>query len=114
MAVEKHIDMKTYLKTLDRVVRQTVAADVKNRARKNVRKDTFRLMNTIRVEGTTENIRTIAQTPYALAQEYGRPDLPQYTFNPYMRPAAAAAALGPNIKAAAETAHDAAMRAAKR
>ena len=51
--------------------------------------------------------------PYAAAQEWGRPDLPAYTFTPYMRPAAIAASQNKKIAEYIKQAEIAAERIAK-
>ncbi len=62
---------------------------VKTDARLIVAKDTTNLMSSIvkqlHKSSLTETISTNSE--YAFAQEFGRPDLKNYTFKPFMRPA---------------------------
>lgn len=68
---------------------QSVAITARNEARRNARVDTGNLRNSIRADKTGESEREVsANTEYAAAQEWGRPDLPNYGFTPYMRPGA--------------------------
>ncbi len=65
-------------------------AEIRNEARKLVRLDTTQLRNSIRFDMFGNDRGEVsANTPYAAAQEWGRPDLPRYGFTPYMRPSAA-------------------------
>jgi hypothetical protein len=65
------------------------AVTVRKAARETVRVKNGDLRNSIRAEKVGEGEREVsANTEYAAAQEYGRPDLPNYGFTPYMRPAA--------------------------
>jgi len=58
-------------------------------ARATVRVDTSTLRNSIQLDQVSEGVNEVsANTEYAAAQEYGRPDMPNYGFTPYMRPAA--------------------------
>jgi len=57
----------------------------------------------------TKKARMIA---YALAQEYGRPDMAKYTFRPYMRPAAEQAVESGTLSEVLAEATDAAIKAA--
>lgn len=79
-------------------VAQALSAQVTRRARQKVAVSTEItrpggphgvLRNTIQTIGVsrTEFI-TVAETEYAAAQEWGRPDLNNYTYTPYMGPAA--------------------------
>lgn len=77
-----------YLRSMVGRVLQLTAAEVRNKARGTVRVDTSRLRNSIRVDNVGGEREVSANTPYALAQEFGRPDLPRYGYTPYMGPAA--------------------------
>lgn len=58
-------------------------------ARQTVRVDTGTLRNSIQIDKVSaERHEVNANTEYAAAQEYGRPDLPNYGYTPFMRPAA--------------------------
>lgn len=72
-------------------VGQLTGVTIRKFARETVRVYTSRLRNLILLEkfGPGE-FEVSANTEYAAAQEYGRPDLPNYGFTPYMRPAAKA------------------------
>jgi len=96
--VEIFLDLSKFGDILADNVTQRVAADVKNKARRNVRVDTGRLRNSIRVDGVGFAVyEVVTDTPHSLAQEFGRPDLPNYGFTPYLRPAAQQAAKAENI-----------------
>jgi hypothetical protein len=60
--------------------------------------------------------QTFAATPYAAAQEYGLAPYgkPNYTFTPYMRPAADKASSNANLTQYSNEASDAAARIAKK
>lgn len=58
----------------------------------------------------TKKARMIA---YALAQEFGRPDMDKYTFRPYMRPAAQQAVEPGVLSEVLAEAEDAALKAAQ-
>jgi phage gpG-like protein len=81
-------------------------------ARRNVRVDTGTLRNSIQLDKVAEDRHEVsANTEYAAAQEWGRPDLPNYGFTPYMRPAAKEAV--DEIRTNAEEAARMAARKAK-
>jgi hypothetical protein len=74
-----------------RRVVQGVAAAAANAARRFVRVDTGTLRSSISTDtraSTPFEAEVSAETEYAAAQEYGRPDLPRYGYTPYMRPGA--------------------------
>lgn len=84
------IDMVRYTRELTRLTIQLTGAAIRNKAREIVRTDTHELQNSIRFDLLSrERGEVSANTPWAAAQEWGRPDLPRYGFTPYMRPAAA-------------------------
>jgi hypothetical protein len=62
---------------------------IQNDAKARVRKKTGNLARSIHTEQLPGNMGVQVGTDvvYGLAQEYGRPDLPNYGFTPYMRPA---------------------------
>lgn len=72
------------IKALTRSI-NIVQTDAKN----TVRKRTTNLEQSIVKAVDTSNLTATASTnsKYAFAQEFGRPDLKQYSFTPYMRPA---------------------------
>lgn len=87
--VEVYLDLSRYADILSDKLAQRVNVELRIIAKRKVAVDTGNLRNAIRTEGLGNgNYRTLAETPYAAAQEYGRPDLKKYTFTPYMRPAA--------------------------
>jgi hypothetical protein len=89
--VEIKIDLSQYSSVLADKTAQLVATKVRILAKKFVAVDTGNLRNLIRVDKIEEaNYEISVEAEYALAQEYGRPDLKNYTFTPYMRPAAKA------------------------
>jgi hypothetical protein len=70
---------------------QLTGVTVRKVARDTVRVDTSALRNSILLDKVgADAIEVSANTEYAAAQEYGRPDLPNYGFTPYMRPGAQA------------------------
>jgi hypothetical protein len=115
MAVEIFLDISEYTTVYADKFAQAINADVKNFARAKVAVKTSRLRNSIRIDKLgPASYQTVAQTPYAAAQEYGRPDLATYTFTPYMRPAAIKAGAKSNLDKRAIQASDAAERIAKK
>lgn len=81
--------------------------EARKAARDNVRVDTGTLRNSIQLDKVSANRHEVnANTEYAAAQEWGRPDLPNYGFTPYMRPAAKEAvdAIEENVRKAAQDA----------
>lgn len=97
--VEIFLDMAKYGEVLADNLSQRVSADIKNKARKNVAVETGRLRNSLRVDKVAPALyEVITDTPYSLAQEFGRPDIPSYTFTPYLRPAAQQAAESGNLQ----------------
>jgi len=84
---------------------------VRKAAKSFVRVDTSALRNSIRLDRVSETENVVsANTEYAAAQEYGRPDLPNYGYTPYFRPAAKEGKdkLEENVKKAARLAERAA------
>lgn len=89
MATKIFIDLSKYTEVLADRMAAIVNAEVWKNARNNVAVDTGRLRTSLTTAKLSKgHYETSAQTPYALAQEYGRPDLAKYTFTPYMRPTA--------------------------
>jgi hypothetical protein len=87
--VEIFIDLPNYIEEFTDTFARYIGGQVVKNARSNVAIDTSALHNSIRLDELGENnYMAVAEMPYALAQEYGRPDLANYTFTPYMRPAA--------------------------
>ena len=111
--VEIFIDLSQYTDVLSDTMINLIASDVRKFARKNTAVDTGRLRNSIRLEKMRGEYRVLSETPYSLAQEYGRPDLPKYTFTPYMRPAAREAGSDSNILKRVKNAETAARKKAK-
>jgi hypothetical protein len=82
-------DFKRFADVFADEIAAFTAVTVRKAAREAVRVDTGELRNSIRTEKVGEGEREVsANTEYAAAQEYGRPDLPNYGFTPYVRPAA--------------------------
>lgn len=81
---------------------QKTAAFIRNAGKQFVRKDTHALANSGRANqvGPMEFQVVFGGVgiPYAAAQEFGRPDLPNYGFTPYARPAAALSQKDPQTK----------------
>jgi hypothetical protein len=96
---------------------QLTAVFIRNFARDLVRKDTYNLMNSIRANQIRKDRFEVLAggpgIPYALAQEYGRPDLANYGFTPYMRPAAAVSQKDPETRANILRATREALRASR-
>ena len=87
--VKIFLNLEKYTDVLADTVAQRVNTEVAVQAKKNVRVDSHDLQNSIRTDKIgDQHYETSANTPYALAQEFGRPDLEQYGYTPYMRPAA--------------------------
>lgn len=113
--VEIFIDLSKYTNVYADKLAQRVNVAVRNLAKSKVRIDSTRLRNSIRTDKLGEgHYITLAEAPYALAQEYGRPDLPQYGFTPYMRPAAILAGSSENMIKFAAEANEAAIRSSKK
>lgn len=85
--VEIFFDLRKFPIALVGRVAQLAAAEINKRARSKVRVDKGDLRSSIRTEKEGDNFTVSANTEYAAAQEFGRPDLPRYGFTPYMRPA---------------------------
>jgi hypothetical protein len=112
--VEIFLDLSKYVDILSDTAAGLIASDVRKFAREGVAVDTGRLRNSVRLEKIFGGFEVISETPYSLAQEYGRPDLPQYTFTPYMRPAAEKATSEANILKRIKNAESAAIRGSKK
>ena len=105
MAVERELDLVGFAEDVGRQMVVLLSADVNNFARRNVRVDTGRLRNSIRTDIISRDERQVsAETPYAAAQEFGRPDIPNYGFTPYARPAAREATTDQNLRRRADEA----------
>lgn len=88
-SVEIFIDLSKYGNELAAAMAQRVCSEIVIAAKKLVRVKTRELQNSIKNIGVTRyHFMAVAETPYAAAQEWGRPDLPKYGFTPYMTPAA--------------------------
>lgn len=109
--VEIFIDLSKYGEVLADRMAQGINTRVARFARQKVAVDTGQLRNSIKTDSSGfGQYETFAETPYALAQEYGRPDLPAYTFTPYMRPAAIQASQDAVVNEVLKEAEDAARR----
>ena len=81
------------------------------------------LADSIRTDGRNGKYQTVAGgvmgprrgkvIKYALAQEFGRPDMPKYSFRPYMRPAASKATSREDLNKVKRDAVEAAIIAAR-
>jgi hypothetical protein len=88
-SVEIFIDLSKYGNELAAAMAQRVCSEIVIAAQELVRVRTRDLQNSIKTIGVTRyHFMAVAETPYAAAQEWGRPDLPKYGFTPYMTPAA--------------------------
>jgi hypothetical protein len=80
-------DFQTYARVLNDKFAQLTAADTVNAAKRFVRVDTGNLRNSITFDSPQRgDYEVFTEEVYAMAQEFGRPDLPNYGFTPYMRP----------------------------
>lgn len=88
-SVEIFIDLSKYGNEIAAAMAQRVCSEIVIKAKKLVRVKTRELQNSIKNIGVTRyHFMAVAETPYAAAQEWGRPDLKKYGFTPYMTPAA--------------------------
>ena len=124
VTVDIYMDMSVYLETLSDKFAQGINTRVRRFAKEFVAHpsaehpySTGHLRDNIMTDssgiGEYETYVDLASVPYAAAQEWGRPDLPNYTFTPYMRPAAEKASTKGVQSEVFEEAKDAAERAAK-
>jgi len=114
--VQINLNMKKYGLTFADRMAQLAAAEVVTKARQYVAKDTKALVTSIQIEPTLSSFAhytPIAETEYARAQEWGRPDLKNYTYTPYMRPAAKWAGQSAQMQKYIKRAEEAALRIAK-
>jgi hypothetical protein len=82
-------DFVRFTRELEDRVGWYTGIEARKSARANVRVDTGQLRNSIQLDKVSSDRHEVsANTDYAAAQEWGRPDLPNYGFTPYMRPAA--------------------------
>ena len=114
MGVEILIDLEKFVDIIQDRMAQRVAVAIRIEAKKKVRKDTWHLHNMI----TTDRIapghyETSVISVYAPAQEWGRPDIPNYGYTPYMRPAAQISIEEKNLKSFLKEAEEAALLGAK-
>ena len=118
--VDIKIDTAKFVRVLADTLAQGVATNIRILAKKFVAVDSRDLQNSIRVEGLGMNqyevlaggvlgVKNDKMVAYALAQEFGRPDLDKYTFTPYMRPAAQQAIQAEEINKVLKSAVDAAL-----
>lgn len=85
--VQIFVDLRLLAPEFASNISQAIAGKIKNLARGKVRIDTRNLQNTIQSIGVTRTrFIVVADTEYASAQEWGRPDLDSYGFTPYMEP----------------------------
>lgn len=119
--VEIFIDLSVYNSVLSDVFAQRVAAGVTIEAKKLVAHPSPQhpysvgnLRNQIRTVpvGFGSYVSEVEET-YALAQEYGRPDLPRYSFKPYMRPGADEATTQKNLDKYLKEAQEGALNRSK-
>jgi len=86
------LDFGRYVDILEDRTVWITANEIRKLAKEKVRKDKRNLENSIIATDLGDGMEVSANTEYAAAQEWGRPDLPQYGFTPYMRPAVKEAA----------------------
>lgn len=88
-SLKVNIDLGSFPTEYSDALLQLAAAKTRNLAKRFVRFKTHNLQNSIRADRVSDEEYVVSSdVEYALAQEYGRPDLPNYGFTPYMRPAA--------------------------
>jgi HK97 gp10 family phage protein len=75
------------LQTQMQVILRVGALPVMNAAKVLVRKRTGTLARSIHIEGAGNEVTVGPNVVYAAAQEFGRPDMPNYSYTPYLRPA---------------------------
>jgi hypothetical protein len=85
--VEIYLNLPDFSDAFSRELVQLIAADIKNIARELVRWKTHALQNSIKIIKNKYDTWVLSEEPYGAAQEFGRPDLPNYGFTPHMRPA---------------------------
>jgi hypothetical protein len=113
--VEIFIDMAKYSDVLSDNLSQRVSSDIRNKAKKIVRIDSTRLRNSIKVDKVGfASYEVFADVPHALAQEFGRPDLPSYGYTPYLRPAAQQALETGNFQILVEKSNAVALKRSKK
>ena len=132
--VKIYLDLVKYNDVLTDTFARLLNTRVRIFAKKFVAVDSRDLQDSIRTEGLGKrNYQTVAggiegterpskyksakkkkirMIAYALAQEFGRPDLANYTFTPYMRPAAEQAVESGTLSEVLAEATDAAIKAA--
>lgn len=119
-SVQIQLDFKQYGTIMADKMGQLMATDLKNRARRTVRKRTRALMNSIKtIKITMYNYITVAETPYAAMQEWGPPSTPfwrgrRYSWTPYMEPSGEAVQGAANMKKLLNDAEQAALMVARR
>lgn len=86
--VRQTLDLTKFISDLERNMIVNVTVNVNNSAINKVRVDSGDLRRNIRYNIIGDEGEIITDLPYSAAQEYGRPDLINYGFTPYMRPAA--------------------------
>jgi hypothetical protein len=88
VGVIKIIKLPVYSKEIARIMAPAVAFDIKSRASRIARKAFGTLRASIQVQKlSADHWEVYSSLAYAAAQEWGRPDLKNYGFTPYMRPA---------------------------
>jgi hypothetical protein len=111
--VEIKLNLTKYTAVLADYIIHAVAVDIRNRAKRTVRKDTGDLRNSVQTEKTAFGYETFSDAPHAAAQEWGRPDLPTYGFTSWARPSAQAASTGAGFNENVQKASVVAANAAK-
>ena len=100
--VEKFYDLGRLSKIFEGELTNSMAQTVENLAKNQVARDTGALQRSIRtIADNPTNYTVFSDLVYAAAQEYGLAPYgkPGYRPQPYMRPAAATATTGSNVKA---------------
>lgn len=104
-------DFAEFARSFGNAIGHLTGVTVRKEAKATVRKKSHDLETSILLERVGDGaIEVSANTEYAAAQEYGRPDLPNYGYTPYMRPAATKGVneLAENARKAAQLAERAA------
>lgn len=110
---EIYINTERYGKILADTMAQVVALSIASKARRNVRVDTGQLRASINTDRIGQgHYMTFAQTVYAAAQEFGLAPFGKanYSYTPYMRPAAMEASTNYELNTALQIAKAAALR----
>lgn len=114
--IELFIDFEVLSMSFTDFLGQSTTKGIVNTIKKrNKPRDTGDLMDSIRDERISFNQYEVStDLPYSAAQEYGRPDLQNYTYTPYMEPGAVSGTAGSEMNKYSLDAMQAAQRRARR